>query len=182
MIVTNYGHRHQWYQLPIVPVAAAFGGIAWGRVLRRETAARRAPFMARLACVAFFGMTAALSHLQLQPRYDPWAVPLWSAGQALDRLAPPEALVLAADGGDPSLIYYSRRKGWHFPAIAFHGENPRDSYKAILELEERRREGATHLALTPIQPGGWSTTRRSRIIWRRITHVCERPRTISSMS
>ena len=75
-------------------------------------------------------------------------MPLWQAGQALDRLAPPEALVLAAEGGDPSLIYYSRRKGWHFPEIAFHGHDPIDSQAAIVELEARRRNGATYLVLT----------------------------------
>jgi 4-amino-4-deoxy-L-arabinose transferase-like glycosyltransferase len=148
MIVTSYGHRHQWYQLPVVPVAAAFSGMAWERVLRRGASSRRLHTLARLACLTFFGVTAALSFLQLQPQYDPWAVPLWKAGQALDRLAPPEALVLAADGGDPSLIYYSRRKGWHFPEIAFHGHDPIDSQAAIVELEARRRNGATYLVLT----------------------------------
>jgi 4-amino-4-deoxy-L-arabinose transferase-like glycosyltransferase len=148
MIVTSYGHRHQWYQLPVVPVAAAFGGIFWETVLQWGDHAPWASMCVRMACLAFFGVTAALSYHQLQPRYDPWAVPLWQAGQALDRLAPPEALVLAADGGDPTLIYYSRRKGWHFPEIAFHGHDPIDSQAAIVELEARRRNGATYLVLT----------------------------------
>ena len=28
IIVVGYGNRHRWYQLPLVPIAAAFAGVA----------------------------------------------------------------------------------------------------------------------------------------------------------
>jgi hypothetical protein len=66
----------------------------------------------------------------------------------LNQLIPPDRLILAADDGDPSLLYYSRRKGWHFPEIAQHGRSPVDAQHLIRELESRRNEGATYLILT----------------------------------
>src|SRR6266702_2884861 len=28
MVIVGYGNRHPWYQLPLIPIAAAFGGAA----------------------------------------------------------------------------------------------------------------------------------------------------------
>jgi 4-amino-4-deoxy-L-arabinose transferase-like glycosyltransferase len=55
VVVAGYGNRHQWYQLPMVPVAAAFGGIAWEAVLRQGAHDRRASALACTACLAFLG-------------------------------------------------------------------------------------------------------------------------------
>ena len=102
-----------------------------------------------MICLLFFLPLAALSYRALKPIYNSWAVPLWQAGQALDQLAPPDGLVLAVDYGEPSLLYYSRRKGWHFPEISFlHRQHPPDSQYIIRELESRRAEGARYLILT----------------------------------
>jgi len=56
-----------WYQFLVVPIAAAFGGMAWEGVLRRGVSSQRTHTLARLACLTFFGVMAALSCLQLQP-------------------------------------------------------------------------------------------------------------------
>src|SRR5256886_396530 len=52
----------------------------------------------------------------------------------------PDALIVAADTGDPTIFYYARRKGWHF--LEKHGiyaGNPSDNQEAITNLEELRR-------------------------------------------
>ena len=102
-----------------------------------------------VTCLLFFLPLATLSYLALTPIYNAWAIPLWQAGQALDQLASAEGLVLAVDYGEPSLLYYSRRKGWHFPEISFlYRQDPPDSQYVIHELESRRQEGARYLVLT----------------------------------
>jgi hypothetical protein len=139
---------HPWYQLPLVPVAAAFTGLLLDTVVRQL--ARWVGVKTALAttCLLFFLPFAALSYRALGPLYTPWAIPLRQAGQALAQLAPPAGLILAADYGDASLLYYSRRKGWHFPEISWRGRHPRDSHHLIRELESRRQEGANYLVLT----------------------------------
>ena len=50
--------------------------------------------------------------------------------------------------GEPSLLYYSRQEGWHFPEISFLStQHPPDSQYMIRELESRRKEDARYLIL-----------------------------------
>jgi hypothetical protein len=145
VVIAGEGNRHDWYQLPIVPAAAALGGRACDEVSRRIR--RRLGSAPALICASGFWLgLAAASYLCLAPHYEPKRLPLWQAGQELDRITPPDALVLIADNGDPTGIYYSRRRGWHF--LQDFGRSPVDSQHAILELERFRREGASYLVFT----------------------------------
>jgi len=147
-VMAGRGSAHPWYQLPWVPVAAAFTGMLLDTVARQL--ARWVAVKTALVTISllFFLPFTALSYLALKPLYHPWAIPLWQAGQALEQLVPPNGLILAAGYGDPSLLYYSRRKGWHFPEMSWHGHHPLDSQYLIRELESRREEGASYLILT----------------------------------
>ena len=147
-VMAGRGSGHQWYQLPLVPVAAAFTGLLLDTIVRQIARWGETKIALATTCLLFFLPFATLSYLALKPLYHPWDTLLWQAGQALDQLAPPDGLILAADYGDPSLLYYSRRKGWHFPEISWHGHHPLDSQHLIRELESRRKEGARYLILT----------------------------------
>jgi 4-amino-4-deoxy-L-arabinose transferase-like glycosyltransferase len=145
IVLAGWGnHEHDWYQLPLVPVAAALAGraCAWGvgRVARRAGAAP-----ACLTAGVFVAGLATVSYVCLAPHYEPKRLAWWQAGLALNHLTPPEALVLVADDGDPTALYYSRRRGWHF--LQEFGRAPVDSQEAIGELEQRRTEGASYLVL-----------------------------------
>ena len=70
----------------------------------------------------------------------------FNAGSELNRIAPRHALVIVADGGDPTCLYYSKRKGWHF--LDNFGIAPADSQQAIIELEKLRKRGASYLVFT----------------------------------
>ena len=66
-------------------------------------------------------------------------------------MTPPDALIIAADMGDPTIFYYAERKGWHFlEQNAIYNGNPDDSEQAIENLERLRRQGATHFVFTKI--------------------------------
>jgi hypothetical protein len=54
--------------------------------------------------------------------------------------------VIVADWGNPTALYYSQRKGWHF--LAQFGKMPADSAEAITELEALRQQGANYIAFT----------------------------------
>jgi 4-amino-4-deoxy-L-arabinose transferase-like glycosyltransferase len=143
IVLAGWGnHEHDWYQLPLVPVAAALAGRAcargFGRVARRVGATP-----ARLGAAIFVAGLATVSYVCLAPHYEPKRLAWWQAGLELKRVTPPEALVVIADDGDPTAFYYSQRHGWHF--LQEFGRAPVDSEEAISELEQRRRDGAQYL-------------------------------------
>src|SRR5262249_20702349 len=65
------GNRHQWYQLPLVPVAAAFAGVSCDVSLRQVVRLTRARIPGVLACGLFYAALAYLSYSTLKPLYDP---------------------------------------------------------------------------------------------------------------
>jgi 4-amino-4-deoxy-L-arabinose transferase-like glycosyltransferase len=138
-------HRHDWYQLPVVPVAAALAGRACDRGFHR-LAQRTGATLALLCAGVFVAGLAYVSYVCIAPHYEPKRLAWWQAGRELNQITPPEALVLIADDGDPTALYYSKRHGWH--CLPYFGSNPVDSQQAIRELERLRAEGASYLAFT----------------------------------
>jgi hypothetical protein len=83
------------------------------------------------------------------PFYQSSAAQLRDAGLELNKVTAPDALIVAADMGDPTIFYYAERKGWHFlENDAIYNGNPDDSEQAIENLERLRRRGATHFVFT----------------------------------
>ena len=81
--------------------------------------------------------------------YQPSAAPLRDAGLKLKAAAPATALVAASDNGDPTVLYYAERKGWHFlEKNGIYDGEPKDSAQAIVDLEELRKRGASYLVFT----------------------------------
>ncbi len=145
VIIAGYGNRHRWYQLPFVPITAALAGAACA-FLGSKISSRVVAITLSILVASSFGI---LSFLCVRPLYESSAVQLRDAGLELDKTTAPDALIVAADTGDPTIFYYARRKGWHF--LEKHGiyaGNPSDNQEAITNLEELRRRGATHVALT----------------------------------
>ena len=67
----------------------------------------------------------------------------------LKNVTAPDALIVAADMGDPTIFYYAERNGWHFlENNAIYNGNPDDSEQAIEDFERLRRRGATHFVFT----------------------------------
>jgi 4-amino-4-deoxy-L-arabinose transferase-like glycosyltransferase len=147
IVVAGHGNRHPWYQLPVVPVAAAFAGRAFDLALRRLGALTGAKIAESFVGVILLAALALVSYTYVRPLYDPWAKSFWEAGRVIDRLAPPDALAVYAVSGDSSGIYYGRRKGWHAFDDSDWGE-PLDSEQAIMELDKLRERGARYLVFT----------------------------------
>jgi 4-amino-4-deoxy-L-arabinose transferase-like glycosyltransferase len=142
VFVAGYGNRHQWYQLPLVPIAAVLAGCfcAWvGGRAQIPRALRRA---GGLMLVVSFSVS---SFFCTKPFYRPAAAALRNLGRELDEATTSNALIIAATDGDPTVFYYAHRKGWHFLGDGVYDGNPLDSQQIIANLEKLRGRGATHL-------------------------------------
>src|SRR6476620_26005 len=144
IIVVGYGNRHRWYQLPLVPIAAAFAGAACAFVSSKISSRVISVTLSVMLVSAF----TTLAFWYVQPFYQSSAQ-LRDAGFELEKVTRPDALIVAADMGDPTIFYYAERKGWHFlEQNAIYNGNPDDSEQAIENLERLRRGGATHFVFT----------------------------------
>lgn len=70
---------------------------------------------------------------------------------------PAGATVAVVSKGDPELIRFDGRQGWHYPQTAdgiYLGHNPATGTDAVTHLESLRQRGATYLVL-PATAGWW---------------------------
>jgi len=145
IIAVGYGNRHRWYQLPMVPITAAFAGAACA-FFATKIPSRPAAIILSVLLVSSFTI---LSYVYVRPLYESSAAQLRDAGLKLNKITPSDALIVAADMGDPTIFYYSQRKGWHFlEDDGIYQGTPSDSQDAIVDLEKLRRRGATHVVFT----------------------------------
>jgi hypothetical protein len=129
----------------MVPITAGFAGAACA-FFASKIPSRPAAIILSIPLVSSF---AILSYVHVRPLYESSAAQLRNAGLALKKIAPSDALVVAADMGDPTIFYYSQRKGWHFlEEDGIYQGTPSDSQEAIVDLEKLRRRGATHVVFT----------------------------------
>jgi 4-amino-4-deoxy-L-arabinose transferase-like glycosyltransferase len=146
VVAVGYGNRHPWYQLPLVPIAAAFAGAA--------CAFFGSKISSRVAGVILCGLLASLfaipACLYVRPLYESTAAQLRDTGLELRKVTARDALIVAVDNGNPTIFYYATRKGWHFlEKDGIYDGNPRDSEQAIADLEGLRLQGATHFVFIP---------------------------------
>ena len=145
VLAVGYGNRHPWYQLPLVPITAAFAGA--GCAFFESKISSRVAVAALSTLLA--GSFAILAFLYVRPLYESSAAQLRDAGLELNKLTASDALIVAVDGGNPTIFYYAKRKGWHFlEQNGIYDGNPKNSQQAIADLERLRRQGATHFVFT----------------------------------
>jgi 4-amino-4-deoxy-L-arabinose transferase-like glycosyltransferase len=145
VLIGRGNYLHPWYQLSLVPIAAAFAGAACAFFASKISSRAAAMALSLLLASSF----AILSFVNLRPLYESSAAQLRDAGLELNKITPPDALIVAADMGDPTIFYYSERKGWHFlEKDGIYQGNPSDSQDAIVDLEELRHHHATHVVFT----------------------------------
>jgi hypothetical protein len=144
VVAVGYGNRHPWYQLPLVPIAAAFAGASCAFVELKISSRVVAVTLSILLASSF----AILAFWYVRPLYESSAAQHREAGQELEKITTRDALIVAVNNGNPAIFYYAKRKGWHFlEKEGIFGGNPSDSQQAIADLERLRRQGATHLVL-----------------------------------
>ena len=135
--VAGPGSTHPWYPLLFMPITAAFAAAALDFPLTRLASGLSGSVFTSLALLLVLG---GVSLFALRREYKPWNQICMDAAKQVDRIAPPTGRVVVADSGDPSCLYYTKRKGWHF-------YKPSDDQDAIDSLERFRRAGAGWLIL-----------------------------------
>jgi hypothetical protein len=119
---------------------------SWAIQLVRRSGCRYAALCGSMLLASSF---AILAYLDVRPLYESSAGRLRDAGLELNKITPSNALIVAVNGGNPTIFYYAKRKGWHFlEKDGIYNGNPNDSQQAIADLEQLRRQGATHLVFT----------------------------------
>ncbi len=98
------------------------------------------------------GLLAFTSHGAIRTMKTPYAADAFRLGQKLDALCEPGDLVIAVGSavGDPIAVYYSRRRGWVFPAGGGQRDWSRlhdDPDEAIAEFNELWAAGARWFAV-----------------------------------
>ena len=145
IIIVGYGNRHQWYQLPLIPIFAAFAGAACAFLATKSASRFAKMLLSGLLIISFIFLAGVYG----RRFYQPSAAPLRDAGLKIKALSPADALIVASDNGDPTLLYYAERKGWHFlEKDGIYNGEPKDSAQAIVDLEELRKRGASYLVFT----------------------------------
>ena len=108
--------HHDYYQLPIIPIVSvllAVGSVrlwSWGETFLKI-------WLSRLILVMTLGLGLAFSWYDIRGLYQ---VNNWSivkAGAAVDRLTPPDSVVVAPYMGDTAFLYQTNRPGFPFMYI-----------------------------------------------------------------
>ncbi len=145
VVVAGYGNRHPWYRLPLVPIAAVFAGAACG-FIGGKIPSPATRVIASVLLLALFGLSSVVA---LRVFYEPKNGPLRDAGLEVNDITPEDSLIAAADNGDPTVLYYGHRKGWHFlEKDGIYYGDPEGSAPAIADLRELRSKGAKYLVFT----------------------------------
>ena len=142
VVAAGYGNRHQWYQLPLVPITAVFAGCACAWIVARAQIPRALLALGAVLLVFSFAIS---SYFCVQPLYRPAAAALRNLGLELNEATTANALIIATTDGDPTVFYYAHRRGWHFLGDGVYDGNPLNSAQIIANLEKLRGRGATYL-------------------------------------
>jgi 4-amino-4-deoxy-L-arabinose transferase-like glycosyltransferase len=149
VMVCLAGHsQHEYYQLPFVPVAATFAGAFAAYLVSlpgKTDNVLSTTFHRRAAMAVLSAIIVVMSVALLATRYrsQPEQL-LFDAGRSVDLEIPANALIVAWAGRNSTLIYASRRRGWHFP-------DNWDFQRSLEHLEELRGRGAAYF-VAPLRP------------------------------
>lgn len=139
VIVAGYGNRHEWYRLSLIPIAAALAGVATSSLARKPGG--------RWLVAAALLLFLCSSGVAVRRYFAPSSRAFCEAGRALGLSTAPGSLIVAADDGDPTILYYAHRKGWHFlERGGIFAGNPTNDSQLIDDLQRLHERGATHLA------------------------------------
>lgn len=110
-VIATGNVQHDYYQIVIMPAVAmvmGFGASFFLQFLKKY-------FSNQISLIIVGGLIVGglwLSWLQVQPYFDIDNIAVVYAGQAVDKVTPKNAKVLAPYNGDTTLLYYTKRQGW----------------------------------------------------------------------
>ena len=111
LIVIAAGNvRHDYYQIMILPAVVAWLALGSDYLWQEIKPA----WWGRLVWLMLVALALAFSWYQIKDYYQINRPAIVTAGKAVDRLTPPDALVIAPYFGDTAFLYQTNRRGWPF--------------------------------------------------------------------
>jgi hypothetical protein len=150
---------HEYYQLPALLFVCPLLGKAWVNLWYR--AQRRGRALLRIGLALLMAVSLAVLSLEYWRLESTGGNATWALAQQVQRQTPSGARIVSVTGGDPTLLYLAHRKGWLADPSVVNAA----------WLNERAREGATHVAgsweviqsYAPFAPGA-EKTRLQRLL------------------
>ncbi len=118
---------HDYYQLPLLPVGSilvAFG--FWAIIDQAKTPLSK--WLNPVIALVLLILSFAFGWYEIRGFFNINHPEIVAAGQAVDRLTPQDALVIAAYNSDPAFLYQTNRHGW----------------PDGVDIEAKVKQGATH--------------------------------------
>ena len=94
IVIVGFGNRHPWYRLPLVPIFAAFAGVACA-FFATKIPNRATKILLSILVIVLLAVPSFVYERQL---YHPTAESMRDTGLLLNKVAEPNALIVAADG------------------------------------------------------------------------------------
>ena len=101
--------RHDYYQVMIMPVISIFTALGVYELLHLKGLNTN---LIKLLIVFSFFIMFVSGASQIKEFYKVNHPEIISAGKAVDKLTPKDALVIAAYNGDTAFLYQTKRRGW----------------------------------------------------------------------
>lgn len=110
-IVARGNVQHSYYQIPIIPTIAIFLALGSEFLLNppRQYFSKIITYPVLIFCLA---LMFSLSWKDVRDYYNIQNASIIVAGEAVDKIAPGDAKVVAPNEGDTTLLYFTKRKGW----------------------------------------------------------------------
>lgn len=103
--------NHDYYQLPIIPLGSALVSIGFIDLIKLGKTRLQKTINFSIACFLFL-LALAFSWYEVRGYFNINNEAMVKAGQAINELAPPDALVIAPYQADPAFLYQTNRHGW----------------------------------------------------------------------
>lgn len=137
LIIAQGNWEHDYYQLPLVPVACIFMGKFLASFFQIK---RKKIYYVLIIVLLIYAPVYSLIKLFV------WLEPQRSkrflvAAESVRKYAPKNSIILVSDESNPEVIYYSQRKGWHI--------NPKSQNRQV--VREYIKKGANYYVTTDLK-------------------------------
>jgi hypothetical protein len=108
-VVATGNVRHDYYQIPIIPTIAIYLGMGASFLLSKEGGNNLLSKVLLVVCTVFM---LSFSWYFIRDYFNINNPSIIKAGEAVRRLTPKEAKIVAPYNGDTALLYQTERQGW----------------------------------------------------------------------
>ena len=109
-VIATGNVQHDYYQILIIPAISLFMALGGEELIKRGEKMHK--FLGFSAFIVLTVLSLALGWNQIRFYFDINNHSIIAAGQAIDRLTPKNAKVIANYNGDTSFLYQTKREGW----------------------------------------------------------------------